>query len=405
MFGKKEEKIVSSPEASIKVVTMPHDFYAGANPTVKFKEVEQTIDLNKLAGIKEHEKKALHAATAAQGAANTLSSKRWVWVVGSIVLFLIFAGGAGIYYWWQGRSKIIAQTPVLPPITTPPVNQEPVVPTTPVEPATTTPEPELPVITEAGLEFPSKLLAESVDFDADKVSDVAEELFATDPSNADTDKDGYQDGHELYYLYNPNGAEPKKLIDSGFVRNYISPGFGYELYYPNNWAIGAVDVAGRQMLFSTLTGENIEVRVFDLLPGQTFAEWFALNAPQENLGDYTDMQSRFNANAKMRSDGLVYIFYDSTHVFALLYHTTESNTVNYKVVIQTMARSFKIGEPMPPEMRPVGEPEMIFEAGAPETMSTGSAGSAEGESTTTSTETATTTGEEIPSELMSEAEL
>ncbi len=356
------------PETNIPVVTMPRDFYAGANPTVKFKEVEQTVDLKKFTGVKEHEKKAFQSATAAQGAANLLS-KRWIWVVGSTVLFLLFAGGAGIYYWWQGRAKIVSPTPVLPPITAPAVVEEPVTPVV-TEPATTTPEPEIPTVTEPGLEFPSKLLAESVDFDSDKISDMAEELFGTDPSNADSDNDSYQDGHEIYYLYNPNGEEPKTLIDSGYVRNYINSRFGYELYYPANWAIGAVDVEGRQVLFSTLTGENIEARVFDLAPGQTFGEWFAFNASQENAGDYSEMSSRFNANAIMRNDGLVYIFYDNQRVITLLYHTTGSNTVNYKVVLQVMARSLKIGEPISPAMRPAEELEMMPEDKFPEETAT-----------------------------------
>jgi len=362
MFGKKEEKKPNTPEIDIKVVTIPRDFYAGANPTVKFKEVEQTVDLNKLAGIRNDEKKALHTATAAGGPANLLS-RRSVWVAGGIGLFVLFAIGAGFYYWWQSRPKQVAEVPA-PIISTPPKTTEPITTPTTTEPTTTTtPEPEIPVATELAIDFPSKILAESADLDGDKVSDLAEDLYATDPGVSDTDKDKYTDGHELYYLYNPNGIEPQKLIDSGFVRNFTNPSFGYETYYPTNWALGTVDTVGRQILFSTLTGENIEVRTFDLPFGQTLSDWFVINAPKEEWGEYEDIQSRFGANAKMRKDGLVYLFYDATHVFALVYHATDSNVINYKIVLQVMARSFKIGEPLPPTLRPVEEPAMT-----PETM-------------------------------------
>lgn len=341
MFGKKDASIKIDPDLNLKISTIPNDFYAGADPTVKFKETEKTVDLNKFSGnveLKAREKTALDASTAKGG---ILTSRKFI-VIGGIVLFIVFLGGAGLYYWWKLKKPAVT---VAPPIATT-VPKIPVVtpasPAATTTPVTTTTEPVIPA-KPAVFELPSKILALSGDMDNDQISDASEEIFGSDPGNPDTDNDGYPDGHELFYLYNPNGIEPQKLIDSGVVKKFTSGLFGYELYYPQNWAVGAVDQEGRQMLFSTLTGENIEVRVFDLGLGQSFSDWFAQNLPpEEKLTDYQNFQSRFGALAKMRSDNLVYFYYTDSRVFAAIYHVNGAESINYKAVMEIVARSFMI---------------------------------------------------------------
>lgn len=358
MFGKKEASIKIEPDLDLKIATIPKDFYAGADPTVKFKETEKTVDLSKISGnveLKAREKIALDTSTAKGG---ILTSRKFM-IIGGIILFVVFLGGAGLYYWWKMKVPAAKVTP--PVVTTVPKTPviTPVTPTPTTTPPATTTEPVVPV-KPATFELPSKILALSADMDNDQVSDAAEEVFGSDPGNPDTDNDGYPDGHELFYLYNPNGVEPQKLIDSGAVKKFDSGLFGYSLYYPQNWAVGAVDQEGRQMLFSTLTGENIEVRVFDLEIGQSFSDWFALNLPpEEKLTDYSNFQSRFGAQAKMRSDNLVYFFYTDNRVFAVIYHTNGAEVINYKAVMEITARSFAL----PTES---GAPaEMIPETAAP----------------------------------------
>lgn len=384
MFGKKQDK--TEPLPDIQVTTIPADFYAGVNPTVKFKEVEKTIEL-KPAEKKEFEKKAAAGGEVLAHPANFLTSKKF-FIIAGISLFVLFAAGAGAYYWYQGKKT---QAQVVPPQAIKPI----VTATVPETPATTTeqaaptstPE-EIPQVKETAIEMPSKLLGESVDFDADRVSDVAEEIFGTDPSNPDTDEDKYPDGHELYYLYNPNGFEPKKIIDSGFVQEYTNNPFGYSLYYPKNWTFGSVDAESRDVLFSVITGENIEVKVLDLTPGQTFADWLTQNAPDELVSDYSDMTSRFGSAGKMRNDGLAYFFLSGEKLVALVYHTTDSNIVNYKIVLEVMARSFEFTSPL--EMMPGLPAATEF---IPEPLSPTGTTSTEMITPTTTEETATNTEE------------
>lgn len=330
---------------------MPADFYGGNDPAVKFKAVEKTVDMSKFEDkevVKADEKKALDKATVAGGAspihpANILTNRKFI-IIGGIILFILFALGAAGYYWWQGRKAAAGNA--TPPASTAqsviPTTSVPNITPTTTEQITPTTTEEIPAIKETAIEFPSPLLGESVDFDNDGITDVAEEVYGTDPTNPDTDGDTYPDGHELFYLYNPNGFEPKKLIDSGLVKQYLNPFFNYGLYYPTNWAVGTVDTEARQVLFSTLTGENIEVRVFDITPGEALADWLVVNAPTERLADLVDFTTRFGLQGKMRKDGLVYYFISGNHLYALVYHTTDSNVVNYKIVLEVMARSFQI---------------------------------------------------------------
>jgi len=347
MFGKTKDTIKSKNIApEVQIITIPDEFFGGADPTVRFKKTEKVVDLNKNAGTiapNEREKRKLDESTA-KGSFFTGTK---VWIIGGIALFILAIAGASLYYWWIGRQAttpqpVINNNPVV--VTTRPTTTatEPIV-AVPTTTATTTPETPV-VIKESGLILPSKLSMESADIDNDGVSDTAEEIFGSDPGNPDTDADSYNDGHELYYLYNPNGIEPMKVIDSGVVKLFKSGNFNYSLYYPTNWLAASVDIEGRQMLFTTLNGEYIEARVFDMTPGQALVDWFAVNAPPDSLTNYADIESRFGARGKMRNDGLVYLYVSGERVYALVYHEIQENFVSYKKVLEVMARSFQIGK-------------------------------------------------------------
>jgi len=344
MFGKKKSEI-KTPELDIKIAAMPGDFYGGSDPTVKFKKTEQTVNLDKFAPpLKSYEKKALDTATA-KGPGSLFSNTKF-WIFGSLLLFILFAVGGGIYYWLTLRKKQPVQIIERPVISTPtqeiPVSQAPtsseVLEPVPDESATVPSK-------EIGFELPSKILPVGNDLDQDGVFDASEEAFASDPGNPDTDGDGYSDSHELYYLYNPAGVEPQKLIDSGTIQDFKNNNFGYELYYPKSWVMGSVDQGGRQILFSALSGESIEVRVFDMPYGQTFEQWFAVNAPSDELlSDYGEFTSRFDTIGKKRFDGLVYFFVRNNQVVSLIYHLGGNSVVNHKTVLEVMARSFLFAE-------------------------------------------------------------
>lgn len=345
MFGKKSNVASEKSSSPISVQTIPADFYGGVNPVVKFKNVEKEIILDSKLALTSAEKKMLDQSTAVGSdgfhLVDLFTNRKYAALIGA-GLFVIIVGAVGGYYVWQSRQNAVSPPPA-PQIEVPSsAVSEPVV-------TTTVPEIIIPTTTvtttasldEAPIDFPSFLLGDGADLDDDGVSDIAEDLFATDPSKPDTDEDSYTDGHEIFYLYNPAGKEPERLIDSGYVKEYENPVFGYKLYYPSNWAVGTVDNSARQVLLSTITGENIEIRTFDLVPGQTVSDWFTQWVPGEDVKTRAKAQTRFFESGESRTDSLVYYFYDNNHVYVLLYHTTDSNAVNYRSVMVMVARSFR----------------------------------------------------------------
>lgn len=349
MFGKKAP-IESLPEVNLNKI--PDDFYGGNNPVVKFKTVETVVAPKEVKPtvLSNTEKKLLDKQTAV-GATNKMhpvnlvaNSKFLFFTFLAIVAIVSVIGGG--YYFWQYQKTKKSSAPIPAPVVTNIVSPE--IPTV-VESTTPSTTPEAlsntaPSLNEVKLvDLPSILLGDSIDTDKDGLTDVAEELFTTDPALPDTDSDSYTDGSEIYHLYNPVGKEPMKLVDSGLIAVYNNPVFGYKLYYPKSWAVGNVDASYKDILFSTITGENIEVKVLDKNPGENFADWFARVAPGESYADYAPIESVFKQSGFGRKDNLVYFFPIDNQVFAIIYHTNNSNVINYRIVNQLFEQSFQFG--------------------------------------------------------------
>jgi len=361
MFEKNPQNL--NLEKDITVNTIPEEFYGGKDPVITFKNVNTEVDLkDKSTVLTEVEKQAFYKKTAVGGEekggffVKLFTSPKYLAIFAGII-FIVSIFGVGGYYYLQNNyfnkqndigviedvSQIQNenQTPVLEVSTT---TQEVILPEDQTGEIVIPPENlnlELP------LEFPSVLLAESADLDSDGLTDLAEEEFQTDPGNFDTDGDSYPDGLEVFYLYNPKGFEPQKLVDSSLVKVYENFNFSYRIYVPINWAVGSVDQEERQVLFSTLSGENIEVRVFDLRPGEDFPAWFARVAVNQDITDLLDFETRGGYFGKARNDNLVYYFINNNRVYVFLYHTTDSMIVNYKSVLSLMVRSldFEVSKP------------------------------------------------------------
>ncbi|MDD4477371.1 MAG: hypothetical protein PHY40_04480, partial [Patescibacteria group bacterium] len=332
----------------IKVQSIPVEFYGSANPVIKFKNIEKEIMMNKGVIASESEK-ALFEKSSAAGAgkpmhpANIFSNRKFL-IFSAVGVFALFIVGTSVYYWRQETAK--KQTAAIPAA---PATQTTVEPTTTEElaeqPAVEQPEAKEEIETiveEAPIIFPSLLLGDSPDLDGDDLSDTAEESFGLDSALADTDKDNFQDGHEIYNLYNPAGFEPMKIADSGLIREFTNPVWGYAIYYPSSWDLGNVDENYKQVLFSALSGENIEARVFEKDASESFADWFAKWAPNERFDELKSFTSVFKVDGFRRDDYLVYYFPTETKVFVIIYNTTDSNEVNYRIVAKMMARSFSL---------------------------------------------------------------
>jgi hypothetical protein len=390
-FGKKETAPLEKPvdaSASIPVTAIPADFYGGANPTITFKEVAKVITAREEGTMTPGDKKALDSATAAgSGAplhpASVASSHKKIALLGG-GLFVLFVAGAAGYYFLTAKKPTPKPVAKAPQIAVP-VEPVPVISSTPVvaEPVITPPAPPQ-TISDARLEFPSILLGRSADLDNDGLTDLEEEIFSTDTTIPDTDEDTHTDSTEVFFLYNPNGKEPIRLIESAVVKEYVNPAVNYRLYYPATWLADSIDAGFLDVLFSTANGDNIEVRVFEKDSNQSFADWFAVNAPQEQYGSLVDFETRFGDKALRRSDKLVYYFVSGSRVYVMVYHATNATIVSYPAVLEMMARSFRVdGQSfiVPPQ-----QPLTVVPEPAP----------AESGAITTSTLETTTTTQEAP---------
>lgn len=345
MFWKKgKEKIENSGEqiAKISVTTIPSEFYGGISPVIKFKTVEKSITSKPVVQVAP--------SVPEKSAAGLFSSKKFIFASAGAAFLVFILAGSFYYYQTMSKEKTLGlnkndnqisqnQDNLNPVQNREPANNAPATGTPKEDPAT---QPENDIsLSQNYIEFPSILLGRGEDLDNDGMTDEEEELFQIDPGKPDSDDDSYSDSTEIFYLYSPKDKAPMKIIDSSLVKEFFNPVFGYKVYYPLTWAVGNVDSEYRQMLFSTVTGENIELRVFDRGVNQSFEDWFASFAPDERINSLNEFETAFKEGGKARSDNLVYYFSDQEYFYVIVHHVTNSQTVNFGNVATMLARSFR----------------------------------------------------------------
>jgi plastocyanin len=154
---------------------------------------------------------------------------------------------------------------------------------------------------------------------------------------------------------------PKRLIESGYIREYVSGKWGYRLYYPTVWQIDTVDNTSGQVLVSTITGDFIDVQVFETA-GDSFATWFAAHAEKQIFSSLEKKTNRFDIEGYVRRDGLVAYIPTKDRVYVMIYHPGVENIVYYPYVMNMMFQSFRITtEPVEmPEQTILPEPPIPF---------------------------------------------
>lgn len=340
MFFKRKSPTPSSGhEASAAVIkTIPELFYGGSDPEV-------------------YHQSGKPATTLARGrVSNSEPNQNKKKLIGILflILFLTVAGFGG----WYVVTKYFPpspSTPVVPQTAAPVVVQTaPIATSTPIIEPTTTASLSTstsPIITttttvsfkqESNFEFPPIIQIDAADLDADGLTDAEEEIFGTDPSMFDTDKDGYYDGQEVFNLYNPKGTAPVRLVDSGLIRDYVSPSAKYRVYYPATWQLGTVDVLGNQVLISAENGDYVEVRVSPKQNGEDFTGWFSRLASGERITELQTSVNLFSVSYYKRKDDLVAYFDTPNVVYVLIYHPKTSAPLVYHHVVQVMEQSFRL---------------------------------------------------------------
>lgn len=284
-----------------------------------------------------------------------------------IVMIIIVVGlmAAAAYLFTQSLEKEApkkpAPTPVVtptPPVNVPPVNVTPVnvppvnIPPAPICgngicetgessadcpadcPAPPPPPPTLPLA-----------LPLATDTDGDGLTDVEEGLFNVDYVNSDTDADGYRDGLEVINLYNPAGFAPHKIEETALVKIYSNPVYNYTIFYPASWLARTLDETQREVMFTSATGEFMQVIVEDNPGRLPLLDWYLTKSPGANPAEVGTAATKHDMLLGIKSpDGLTVYFGKDDKIFAINYNVGVKTELNYKSTFEMMYKSFKIGE-------------------------------------------------------------
>lgn len=271
-----------------------------------------------------------------------------------VILLALLAGVAGYVLYSEGYfDEYLKKEEPLPPapVVSQPVTPEPV----PVTTNTTTeqpsqlpdesllpppPDPE-PAAVSLGISIPKSIFVKGVDVDLDGLTDIEEEYFRTDSGTWDTDGDGYHDSLEVVNLYSPQGASPRKLIDSGLIQEYVNPTFKYRLYSPIRWQLDSVDDQSAHNIISVLTGEYIDIQVSQKRNGDDFSAWFAKELDGEQISQYREKENRFQSPFLQRQDGLVALFDTEKFVYVITFQPGIQNTIQYPTIMEMVVQSFR----------------------------------------------------------------
>lgn len=213
--------------------------------------------------------------------------------------------------------------------------------TTPSEVATTTPE----VATTTPEVAPAAPPEPAPDSDADGLTDIEEnEIYQTDPNRLDTDNDGYLDGGEVFYLYNPAGVAPLTLQDSGLVRLFDDQKKGFSILVPKNWSEAAV-LSGWS--FNHQTEQLILVIVQEKPLALSLVDWYRNINPEVSPEAITSFKNRSGLDGIKSSDGLVAYFATSTKVYGIGYGSAGAPRISsYRRTLEMMINSFKFLAPL-----------------------------------------------------------
>jgi hypothetical protein len=184
------------------------------------------------------------------------------------------------------------------------------------------------------------ILTTSLDTDKDGLTDVEEALYGTNPTNPDTDGDGYTDGLELLNLYNPAGIAPQKLEETNLVKIYTDPTYKYSIFYPSPWTVRSLDQ--ETVMFTSSTGEFVEVLVQDNSQGLPLMDWYLKESPGVSPAEVGTAATKSGLLGIRSPDGLTAYFSSGSKIYAITYNIGAMTELEYKSTFEMMIKSFKL---------------------------------------------------------------
>ncbi len=342
-----EQNDTDEPEIQV----IPQEFYGGVTHAVPKPVVHAQTQTPLVSGVRKapapNSAPALHTAHASFPK-KSLSLKAILLI--AVGIFVIAIAGISYYYIHQAAelrqaalknaSSVSPQTSLTPSAPAP-VSAPTSTPSgAPASSSATSSVPALQPLT--GIIFPAKTYRSSVDSDGDGLTDVEETtIYGTDPHKPDTDGDGYVDGLEVMNLYNPLGFKPVRLFDSGRVKVYMNPSFGYSIYYPAVWTAQSLDASNEDVIFSSGGGDFVEVLRVDNPQKLPLVDWYRSQSPGTLASDLKPFMTKDKVEGILSPDGLTAYLPFGTTLYAITYNIGLKDVVDYVTTFKMMVTSFR----------------------------------------------------------------
>jgi hypothetical protein len=184
-------------------------------------------------------------------------------------------------------------------------------------------------------------LPSAPDIDADGLTAAEESLFGTNPELNDTDGDGYSDGAELLNGYDPTKPQ-LKLSESDLFSTYNHS--LYSIIYPKGWEAKARDQQNYEVLFSSATGEFVEILIVENGDNLSLNDWYKKQYPDIDLAQ-ARLVTINNLSGLRHPDNQSYFLTkqgDNQKIFLLMYNTGNIGRTSFNTVFQVMAKSLRL---------------------------------------------------------------
>lgn len=197
--------------------------------------------------------------------------------------------------------------------------------------------PEAPAPVIAGPSLPPG----GLDSDSDGLSDQEEALFSTDPQKPDSDGDSYNDGNEVFHLYNPAVKAPSRLVDSGLVAVLSAPA-GWSMFVPKRWTTGLDVPDGSHATIASGQGESLIVQIVDNPEQKTLLDWYLAQNPGVTSSDVRSFTTKGGLAGIFSQDRLTAYFAWESKILSIQYNLNGQKFVNYRTVFEMMLNSLTL---------------------------------------------------------------
>lgn len=186
-------------------------------------------------------------------------------------------------------------------------------------------------------------ITSSRDSDTDGLTDIEEALLGTNLSVSDTDGDGYQDGQEVAGGYDPNGTSTIEGSDA--IYRYTDAVGSYSILYPNAWDVASDPQGQFGKIFSSTSGEFIEVSIEENPAQLSARDWYLTKSPGINSSQILSVSTWDDSLVGVKSpDGSTVYYTKDDNTYVIAYNTNILTEANFVTTFEMMYKSFIVIE-------------------------------------------------------------